>query len=167
MDYKRDSVVDKNKIDKEILEHGQRYMDYAEASAEAEEEKSLAKQRAGLMRAKVTKEIRSKPNKYKLKDYPPTVVEKLIKDLVELDPRVKKADRKHFRAIKNASILASAAHTMGSYKKQSIQLYAEMTLRGFFSEPRIKLDSEDYAKVWKKKKRERSIKQRKLLRKRR
>ena len=91
----------------------------------------------------------------------------LIKDIVETHPRVKKADKAYYAAVKSSSILSSAAHAMGSYKKNSLQLYAQMMLAGFFAEPKIKLDSEDYAAVMRKKKnkvsRKMGMEQRKLL----
>jgi len=169
MDYKKDTYVDPDNIDREILEHGQRYMEYAEAAAEADEEKNLAQQRTKLIRSRVAREVRRKPKKYGLDGYPPTVVEKMVKDIVETHPKVIKVDRQYYEVSKRASILASAAHAMGSYKKNSIQKYAEMVLRGFFSEPRLQLESDDYANLMRDKGRskEMSIKQRKLTRKKR
>ena len=106
MDYKEDAVLDTDNFDEEIERHGQRYMEYVERSAEAEFDKSVAKQRTVIVRAEIARKIRRNPKKYGLDGFPPTVVEKMLKDTVERNKEVKRAF-KNFKG-KNIIILTKS-----------------------------------------------------------
>lgn len=144
IDYRRDLDIDIDDLLDEWKMHGHRYMDYVEANAQAEFEKNIAKQAAGIARSDAARDIRRNPQKYGVDGRP---TDKTVKDLVECHPDVVKADRRYFNAVKNEKIIDRAAHTVGSYRKTALENILFIIMQGVHSRPRVRVRHEDVSQM--------------------
>lgn len=135
LDYKRDLKINRNKLDEELENHAQIFMDYAVACAEAEEEMNNAEQNVKIVKAELSEKIRNNPKKYGLMG---KITETAIKLCVDKSREKKVVKQKYHRAIKNYKILGSAKEAFQFQRKMGIDKLSEFLLAGILSKSGIK-----------------------------
>lgn len=128
LDYDRDLEINPDDLENEWLRRGHKFMSYAEALAEVEEQKNNAKDYAQIIRARIAKRIRLNYLDY---DYDSKPTDKAIKDEVELDKAVINADREVNALIRRESVLKNAVKEMGSYRRAALENLTAMRLQGY------------------------------------
>jgi len=153
LDYREDLLVDMNNLLREWNEHSQKFMDYVEAMADAEEEKNLANQEIRIVRSNLAKKMRRRPEAFKIDKSSVSIMNNMIKEAIDSHPDVIAAERRYFTAVKNEKIIEKAQHAMGSYRKTALERIVDLVLRGYAG-PKMKLTPDELleAKSFKKRK---------------
>lgn len=142
--------VDMYSLDKEWSEQANNYHIYAKKVSEARFEYSKKKAMLDLVKAELSLDIRSNPDKYKL----PKTTEDTINAAVTVHDRTKVAQQELFDSKKELDDLEAILSAL-DHKKYALQDMVQLFLSDYFSTPRSKDSVEAHEKMKQEKVKER------------
>ena len=134
-EYDKDVFIDQDALDKELVNHGELFMKWAERLADALEERDLKKGEIDIKKAKLDKEIRSNPKEFDLEK----VTESAISNVIILDEDLQELNKEYYACVKNINVLTAAKEEMHSRRKR-IEKLVELWLGKYWSEPKVKVE---------------------------
>lgn len=135
-EYDIDVSIDKDVLDKELVNHGNTSMKWAERLADAIEEREIKKAEIEVKRAKLSKEIRTNPKDFDLEK----VTESAIGDVITLDKEMQQLNRELIEIVKNLNILTWVKDEMQN-KRKRLERLVELYLGQYWSDPKIKKEN--------------------------
>ena len=137
-EYDRDVFINQDELDKEIVNHGELFMKWAERLAEAIEERDIKKGEIDIKKAKLDKEIRSNPKDFDLEK----ITESAISNVIILDEGVQELNKEYYACTKNINVLTAAKEEMHSRRKR-IEKLVDLWLGKYWSEPKVKVEKKN------------------------
>lgn len=121
MNYKADLKINKYNIDNELLEQPQKYYQWAQLASEAEIERDNAKDDYDLSVALIENKIRNNPQDYfkskKSTKGKSDITEGAIKNIIAIDPEVRKKYKKYCNARDNYKLICKAEKAFEQRRK--------------------------------------------------
>jgi len=137
-EYDRDVFIDQDALDKELVNHGELFMKWAERLADAIEERDIKKGEIEIKKAGIGNNIRSEPKDYGLEK----VTDKAIDNLIILDKDLQELNKEYYICTKNINVLTAAKEEMHSRRKR-IEKLVELWLGKYWSGPKIKVEKKN------------------------
>jgi hypothetical protein len=133
LNYAEDRYVDKYSLDSEWERQPQLAADWNTAWAQAVFERDKAKEQLEIKKAEVGNDIRENPERYGFAKKPN---EDTIKDLVQTNSEVVKANRKLVDAVYNMNLILSGKIGM-DHRKSALERLVMLENSGYFSKPNV------------------------------
>ena len=137
-EYDKDTLIDKEALDRELVYHGELFMKWAERLADAIEERDLKKGEIEIKKAALSDEIRKNPKEFDLEK----VTESAIINLLILDEDIQNLNKEYYACIKNINILTAAKEEMHSRRKR-LEKLVDLWLGKYWSDPKIKVEKKN------------------------
>lgn len=133
MDYAKVVKIDSKNLDREIEEHGQKFMEWVERYASAEKEILAAERNLKIVKAEVENKIRSNPEKYNLEK----VTDSVVKAKVRVSKKVNIAAERFENAKYDLEVMRGMREEMGANRKKMIEKLVDLWISGVHSDPRV------------------------------
>ena len=124
--------LDQLRLDQHLTEQPKLMHQYASSLAEARYEYGLCERKRDVVLAEVDFEIRRRPEKFGLEK----VTEKAVENLVTLDPRVDRAERKVLLAKRKVDGLQAMVSAL-DHRKKSLEGLVYLFSVDYFAEPKL------------------------------
>lgn len=133
LDYSKDREIDKYNLDFECMDQPRRFSRWGELKVEAETQRDYAKQRLGVIRAKVLMEVQEE---FASGKRPGKGTESMVKAVVDLDLRVQGAEQELIEAVRQVGLLGVAKESFHDRKKE-LENLVQLWLSSYWADPKI------------------------------
>lgn len=137
-EYGKDLSLDKDALDKELVEFSEMFMKWAERYAESIAERDERKSEIEIEKAKLDKEVRSKPEDFNLAK----ITENAILNIIVENEKMILLNKELIECNKRVNILGSVKEA-ASHKRKMIEKLVELFLAGYWSDPKIKKENKN------------------------
>ena len=138
-EWKEDTFIDKDTLDKELVFHGEIFEKWSVRLADAIEERDLKKSDIEIKKAELDKKIRSDPAEFGLKEKP---TETSISNAILLDEEIQELNKEFINCVRNVNILTSAKEDMHN-KRKRIEKLVELYLGSYWAEPKLNKENKN------------------------
>ena len=135
MDYEKDLVIDDSALDIECLEQSSLFMKYAKHYAEARRALDEEKQRLDIVKADIDKQIREKPEKFKIEK----VTEGAIQSAILTEDTYNIAYKKYLDAKFECDMANNAVQAI-QMRKEMLEMMQKLLAQSYFAGPRTARD---------------------------
>lgn len=125
--------IDRNAIDRELLEQPQLYYEWAKKAADAEKETLEVKNDYEIIRGKKEKKIRANPSAYGLEPKP---TKDAVKDEAFRSRLVQKYYKMYLKALANENTLKRAEKAF-QQRKSMLQSYVQYDVRNYYADVKV------------------------------
>lgn len=132
--YRRDLAVDKYRLDEELIQQPQKFMDYVELYADAAGEKDDALDHLDITKAQIEDLVRTSPEEFGLDENPK---EAAIKSAIVKHPKVRRANKELRKCKKTLKILEGAKQSF-EQRKTMLSKLVDLKIGGFYSEVKVR-----------------------------
>ena len=133
VDFGKIVKIDSKNLDREIEEHGQKFMDWVERYASAERIMMKAERQLKIAKAEMDAKVRDNPEKYKLEK----VTEASVKAKVLLSKKVREAYDYCEQAKYDLEVMRGMREEMGANRKKMIEKLVDLWISGVHSSPKV------------------------------
>ena len=137
-DFREYLNVDKYNLDEEWVNQPNNFMDACEWYADAVVERDKCKEQLELLRAEVSKEIQNDPESFGISKVTIDAVNKAV----SLDDRVKEKQEELHELNRQVNVMSGAKEAL-AHKKKAIESLTELTIWGYFAEPKVNKKTHD------------------------
>ncbi len=130
LNYEQDLQINEHALEREFITQSSKYMEYAEAAADADYDRKKAKENLEVVRAEVANGIREDAA-----DAGEKITEKAIETTIPMKTEYKEAHEEFLKADHDYLIMGAAVRAF-EMKKGSLENLVKLLLGGYFSAPR-------------------------------
>jgi hypothetical protein len=132
MDFEKDIVIDKFNLTEELVEQPQKYYDWGKALSISETETLIAKDKLEIIRSEIELKIRNHPTLY---DLPNNPKEAQIKAAVNINRKVRRANKNYLDALRIEKTLKKAERAF-EHRKKSLEGLVYLSNQFYFADPK-------------------------------
>lgn len=141
-DFREYLTVDKYNLDEEWENQPNNFMDACEWYADSVMERDKCKEQLELLRAQVGKDIQDNPSEFGIDKDPGKVTVDALNKAINLDKKVRSKQEELHEKNRQVNIMSGAKEAL-AHKKKAIESLTELTIWGYFAEPKVNKKTRD------------------------